>query len=246
MIEMTREGALAFITLNYPAARNAVSVLSWHRLAQVAEELRDSDVRVVVMRSAVANVFSSGADMREFDSFVEDPAARTAFRLAMRAGIDGLAALPVPVIAVVDGGCYGAAVAMAAACDLIVAGDGARFATPPARLGLSYPREDVARIVARVGRGGAANMFFTGVTLDPDAALRMGLADVRAASAEAEALAMARAVAASAPGAIRAIKRTLDAPGDSALDRLFEDRFATEELAEGLAAFRARRHPDFR
>src|SRR5206468_11547968 len=62
--------------------------------------------------------------------------------------------------------CFGAAIALVLACDLRVAGDGASFASTPAKLGLGYPREDVARLIAQIGKGNAARMLFTGEIVD--------------------------------------------------------------------------------
>lgn len=243
MITLSRDGATAIVTLDRPEARNALPVAGWRALADSAAEIAASDARVAVLRSAVPQIFSAGADIAEFGRF--DGSDATRFREAMRAGIEAVAALPMPVIAAIDGGCYGAAVALALACDLRAAGAGAQFATTPAKLGLGYPREDVARLRAQIGRGHAARMLFSGEVIDADEAHRIGLAELRCEHAEVLARTLADRIAGNAPGAIRLLKRTLADPADAATDADFDAAFAGPELAEGLAAFRARRRPDF-
>jgi len=190
-------------------------------------------------------IFSAGADIGEFHELQSDPAARTRFHLAMRAGIEALAALPMPVLVAIDGGCFGAAVALILAADVRLAGDAAQFAVTPARLGLGYPREDVARLAAQVGQGRVAELLFTGEAIDADAAARIGLVERRAHDAGAAATALAQRIAENAPAAIRQLKRALRSPADADLDAAFEAAFGSAELAEGLAAFHARRKPVF-
>lgn len=241
MIQVTHDGPISTITLSRPEARNALPVAGWNALAEAAAAL--ADARVVILRSDMPAIFSAGADISEFHGFRDDPEAATRFRLAMRAGIEAVAALPMPVIAVIDGGCYGAAIALALACDLRVAGDGAQFASTPAKLGLGYPREDVARLVAQIGKGNAARMLFSGEIVDARDAHAMGLVELHWEDAEPLARAFADRIAANAPQAIRLLKRTLADPADARLDDAFDACFGGEELREGLAAFRERRRP---
>lgn len=242
MIRLTRAGHVATITLDRPAARNALPVAGWRQLAETAAEIAASDARVVILRSDVPVIFSAGADIGEFQSFTGDDATR--FRKAMRAGIEAVAALPMPVIAIIDGGCFGAAIALVLACDLRVAGDGASFASTPAKLGIGYPREDVARLVAQIGKGNAARMLFTGEIIDAADALATGLVELRWEEPEPLARAFADRIAANAPGAMKLLKRTLRDPSDPQLDSDFDACFGGPEFAEGVAAFRERRRPN--
>ncbi|WP_294323214.1 enoyl-CoA hydratase/isomerase family protein [uncultured Sphingomonas sp.] len=239
MIDCTRDGAVATLWLARGGARNALPIAGWRELADRIVDLGASDVRAVVIASREPGVFSAGADIAEFAELQHDPARRTLFRESLSAAIEGVARLPMPVIAAVNGGCFGAAVALALACDLIVAGDGARFAIPPARLGILYPPADVARLVAAVGRGQAARLLYTGDAIDADEAFTIGLVHRRGGDAHA----LAARIAANAPGAVRGLKLAIDAiPGGEAR---FDAAFGGAELAEGLAAFRDRRLPEF-
>lgn len=240
MIQLTRTGHIATIALARPEAKNALPIAAWDALAAAAAQV--GDARVVLLKSGVPGIFSAGADVREFERLQAEPVLRSRFREAMRAGIEAIAALPMPVIAAVDGGCFGAAVALALAADIRIAGDSAEFAVTPAKLGLAYPREDVARLAAQVGAGMAAMLLFTGDRLRADEAQRIRLVELKARDAGEAAAALARTIAGNAPGAIRLLKRTLR--GEQT-DRGFEDAYGSDEFAEGLAAFRERRRPDF-
>ncbi|RYE01420.1 MAG: enoyl-CoA hydratase/isomerase family protein, partial [Sphingomonadales bacterium] len=162
------------------------------------------------------------------------------------AWIEAVAALPMPVIAVIDGGCFGAAVALILAADLRVAGDGAQFASTPAKLGIGYPRKDVARLIAQVGKGNAARMLFTGEIVDAQDALAMGLVELRWEDPASLARAFADRIAANGPQAIRLLKRTLADPSQPALDAEFDAAFGGPEFVEGYKAFRERRRPEYK
>lgn len=237
MIHLTRDGPVATLALARPEAKNALPIAAWQALAAAARAV--GDARAVILRSDVPGIFSAGADVREFEALAADPALRPAFRTAMRDAIEAIAALPMPVIAAVDGGCFGAAVALILAADIRVAGNHAEFATTPAKLGIGYPQEDVARLKAQVGKGMAALLLFTGDRIVPDEAKRIGLVELRSKKAIDTANGLATAIAGNAPDAVRLLKRTI--AGGEGLDQAFDDAFGGAEFAEGLAAFRARR-----
>lgn len=237
MIRWSLSDNVAILTLDRGGARNAIAIGGWEAIAATAAEIAASGAHAVVVQSAMPGMFSAGADLSEFRLLTENPDLRTRFREAMKAGIEGLAALPMPVIAAVDGGCFGAAVALTLACDIVVAGDAATFATTPAKLGLSYPASDVARLQARVGRGAAALMLFTGDRVSADAALQIGLAQLRVNHAAAKAHELARAVAANVPGAIGKLKQVLRNPDAPGHDTAFDDAFGSPAFAQRLGGF---------
>ena len=240
MIRWDERDGIATIAINRGGAGNALSHDGWFQLAAAASEIAAYDASVVILRSAHATLFSAGADLKHLARLHDYPELRAPFRDAMRTGIDAIAALPMPVIAAVDGGCFGAAVALVLACDICVAGDAAVFATTPAKLGIGYPGADVARLIARIGRGQAARMLFTAATVDADEAARIGLAEIRVTDAGATATAIAAQVAANAPGALRLLKRTLADPAHAAVDAEFDAAFGDAAFADRLAAFRQR------
>ena len=244
MIDSTMDGDIATLWLARGAARNALPTRGWCALAERVADLAASDTRAVILASREPGIFSAGADIAEFAELQRDPARRTRFREQLSAAIEGIAALPMPVIAAVDGGCFGAGVALMLACDIAIAGDAARFAVPPARLGILYPPADVARLVAAVGRGHAARLLYSGDTIDADAALAIGLVQERSGDPLAAAQAMAQRFAANARQAVRGLKQAID--GVPHGEARFDAAFGGTELQEGLAAFCERRPPVFR
>ena len=232
MIALHVADSLATIALDRPAARNAMPTVAWHDLAATVARV-PADARVVVIASAVPGIFSAGADLRDLARLAEDVPARAAFRDAMRAGIEAVAALPMPTLAAVEGGCFGAAVALALACDLIVASPDARFAVPPARLGIAYPAPDVARLAARVGQGAARRLLFTADTIEAAEALRIGLVDLIEAPAV-----VARRIAVNDPAALALLKRMADDPRDPGHAAAFADSFGSPAFAAATTRYR--------
>ena len=250
MFDLVIDGGIARLTLARPQARNAIPLTGWNALAAAIAEVAHSSARVLIVRSSEPASFCAGADIHDFASLSDNPAIRMTFRTEMRAALDRLAELPIPTIAAIDGGCFGAGVALALACDIRLAGQGARFSVPPARLGISYPQEDMTRLVRLIGPGQAARMLFGAATIDAAEAERIGFAEQAVDLADAAATKLARSIAASAPSSIRllkqAIARAAGGVGSSELaDAAFDDSFASSDFAEGLAAFRARRAPEF-
>lgn len=232
---------IATLRLCRPETRNAITLAGWGELADGAEEAERSGAAVLILAGEPGGAFCSGADLAGFDAFRGDPEARSGFRLAIRGGLDRLRRLPIPTIAVVEGACYGAGVAVAMACDIRIAGREARFAVTPAKLGISYPQEDVHRLVELVGPGQAARLLFGAQSFDSGEAERIGLVELRGGPEVAEAL--ARTIGANGRESLRTLKRGigLAASGvatDETQDRVFDDLLGTDALFERLAPLR--------
>jgi enoyl-CoA hydratase/carnithine racemase len=240
MFEIRTDGAIARITLDRPAARNAIPLAGWDALARAVRDAQAGGMRLLVIAGSEA-AFSAGADLGDFPAMGGDVAAAGAFREKMRHGIEAVASAQVPTVALVEGPCFGAAVGLALACDLRLAGRNARFAITPAKIGISYPQEDVFRLVSLVGRGAAAKLLLTGSAVDAAEALRIGLADACADKLDA----IASAILETHPASHAALKRgiALAASGvacDPGQDRTFDALIASERLAERLEARRRR------
>ena len=244
MFRLTIDGEVARLRLDRPEARNAVPLHGWRQLAEAVHEAEASSARVLFVSGEPGGAFCSGADIAGFDAFAHDEGSRTDFRPAIRAGLDALRQTALPTIALVEGACYGAGVALAMACDVRIAGEGALFSCPPARLGIAYPQEDIHRLVTLVGPGQAARLLYAAVTLDAAEALRLRLVEQDGGPAAAEALAAAmvgcdaesiqvlkRGVALAAAGIVR----------DEQQDRDFDRLLGSKALAERLAARRERK-----
>ncbi|ONF97286.1 enoyl-CoA hydratase/isomerase family protein [Sphingomonas jeddahensis] len=232
MIGLDRASEVWRVTLDRPARRNAMATEHWLALVETVARI-PPEAAVVLLRSGVPDIFSAGADLGEVARLHEDAALRAPFRLALRAAVDAVAALPMPVVAAIDGGCHGAAVALALAADIRVAGPGASFGLPPARLGISYPAEDIARLSALVGPGQAARLLFTAVTIDAAEAQRTGLVEMIGDGA-----AVAASIAANDATALTALKAMLRNPGDPAHGHAFENSFASPRLGAATQRYR--------
>lgn len=250
MFDLALDGAIARLILNRPAARNAIPQNQWAALTAILDQAVAAGPRVLIVQSSNPEHFCAGADFADLGALTGDSLAQRDMRGAMRAALDRLAALPIPVVAAIDGGCFGAGVALALACDIRVAGHGALFSVPPARLGISYPHEDIARLTGLVGPGQAARLLLTAARIEAGEAARIGLVEFLAASAWATATEIAAGIADNAPGSLTLLKRSIALAsagvGQSGeMDQAFEAAFDGTEFAEGLAAIRAGRQPDF-
>ena len=234
MFRLSDDGAVARLTLDRPQTRNAIPAAGWAELERLIGTVGDGDARLLIV-AGEGGAFCAGADLSDFPALRDDEAARIRFREGMRAALDALAALPIPTIALIEGPCYGAGVALALACDLRIAGAEARFAITPAKIGISYPQEDVHRLVGAVGPGQASRLLFTARSIDAAEALRIGLADL----AEHEGL--IEAILANDRASLASLKRAIALAGegrrtDAGQDRRFDALIAGEEMARRLEA----------
>jgi enoyl-CoA hydratase/carnithine racemase len=232
MIALKLLEKVAIISLERPDARNALPTGAWQALAASIRTIPPG-ARALLLRSAVPGVFCAGADLADLARLVDDVEARTEFRHALEDAVGELAAMQIPTVAAIEGGCFGAGVALALACDLIVASPAARFGIPPARLGIGYPPGDVARLVQRVGRAQAARLLFTAGSIDSAEALRIGLADMIGDAAK-----VIDEIVRNDETALWLLKLTLDDPLDESLDQGFEDMFGSARFAAGVAHYR--------
>jgi enoyl-CoA hydratase/carnithine racemase len=243
MFDLTLDGAVARLRLDRPEARNAIPAFAWARLAQGCGEA--AGARLLIL-AGTSEAFCAGADLADFPALAADPNAATAFRLAMRRGLDALRDLPIATVAAIEGPCYGAGVALAMACDMRVAGPAARFAITPAKFGISYPQEDVARLVALVGPGQASRLLLGAGSIDAAEAARIGLVELETTDVGAAVEAFADAVLANSAESVAVLKRAirLAAEGrgrDREQDHRFDALFGSADFRDRLAALRPRR-----
>ncbi|RVT94833.1 enoyl-CoA hydratase/isomerase family protein [Sphingomonas crocodyli] len=243
MFHLDLKDRVARIGIDRGAARNAIPIDAWRDLTALLAHVGESDARVLILQSGMEGVFSAGADIGDLAPLAEDIEGRGRFRQEMGEAIEALAALPIATIALIEGGCFGAAVAVAMACDMRIAGPAARFAITPAKLGIGYPPTDVARLKALVGPGQAARLLFSAATVDAAEALAIGLIEERDDNPAARVAALAAVIAANAPSSITILKRSL--AGDRGAAAAFEGSFGSADFAEGVAAFQTRRAPEF-
>ncbi len=244
MFDLTLDGSVARLRLDRPGARNAIPARDWALLAHRCGEAARSGARLLVL-SGTNQAFCAGADLEDFPAFTADPQATSAFRQRMRTGLDAVRDLPFATIAAIEGPCYGAGVALAMACDIRVAGDGARFAITPAKFGISYPQEDVARLVALVGPGQASRLLLGAAAIDSAEAARIGLIELRATDVGTAVDELVAAILANSGESIAVLKRAIRLACEGASrseeqDRQFDSLFGSADFRERLAALRPR------
>ena len=240
---------VALVTIDRPEARNA---LSFALLAELADalELLDTDgrTRVVIITGAGDRAFAAGADIVEL-------ADQTPDRLRSEGQFgswDRIGAIGIPVIAAVRGFALGGGCELAMSCDLIVAGDDARFGQPEIRIGVMPGAGGTQRLTRAIGVARAMELVLTGRMIDAAEAHAAGLVTsvVPAADVLSASLSLADTIASMPPLAVRAAKRSVLAAAELPLSAglraerdAFFDLFATEDQREGMRAFQEKRSP---
>ncbi|HVB49034.1 MAG TPA: enoyl-CoA hydratase [Burkholderiales bacterium] len=226
-----RAGALvARLTIERPEKRNALGRAA---LAELADALRgisaDSSVRAVVLTGAGEQAFAGGADVAELAAL--DASSAREFITRVHEACAALRECPVPVVARVNGIALGVGLELAAACDLRIAAQGARFGMPEVRLGVPSVVE-AALLPRLVGAGRARWLVLTGETIDAREALAWGLVERVVPGAELDTAVDAAldAILASGAEAVRTQKR---------LCKLWEEAPLSESVRASIDAFAA-------
>ena len=252
-----RHDAVLRLTLNRPAARNALSLGLMEALQAALEDAAaDRALRVIII-AANGPGFSSGHDLKEMSAHRADADKGRAAFAALFAQCSRLMQTivrhPLPVIAEVQGVATAAGCQMVASCDLAVASDAARFATPGVNIGLFCSTPMVA-LSRNVPRKQAMEMLLTGEMIDAQEARRIGLVNrVVAADALAdETLALARTVASKPRATVKTGKEAFyhqaEMPLAEAYDyasRVMTENMLHAEAEEGICAFVEKRAPEW-
>ena len=249
-------GAVGWITFNNPAKHNALSVAMWRALPQALDRLEaDPAIRVIVLKGAGERAFISGADISEFASQRASEAAVAAYDELAEGTTARLRNADRPTIAMIRGYCMGGGLGIAIACDLRIAGAGASFAIPAARLGVGYRIGSLKMLSDLVGPAFAKEILITARRFNASEAERIGLVNktVPEGTLAEEVERYCSAIAANAPLSMRASKRLiaeLARSGDDGVDpALCEDLvtacFTSADYTEGRTAFMEKRPPKF-
>jgi methylglutaconyl-CoA hydratase len=245
VVHLHREGALATITLDSPANRNALSRrLRTQLAARLADALAGPAARVVVL-THTGPVFCAGADLTEAGT-ADPPGTPDLPEL-----LTTIWHSPAPVVARLAGTARGGGVGLAAACDLVVAADTVTFAFPEVRLGV-VPAVISAPLRRRVAPHALHRLFLTGEPFDAARAREIGLLDATSPPEllDGEVRRLAGLLMRGAPGALAATKALLRGhPGDglaaelAVLGRVSAEHFASAEGREGVRARAEGRDP---
>jgi enoyl-CoA hydratase len=250
-ILVERDGAVAVVTLNRPKVLNALSRATMHELADALEALDgDDDVRCAVLTGA-GRAFAAGADLGEMAEAT--PAQMlTGYRFEQWERIRKVAK---PIIAAVKGFALGGGCELAMLCDMIVAGESARFGQPEINLGLIPGAGGTQRLPRAIGKALAMDIILTGRAFTAAEAAAMGLV-TRVVPDEVvvdEAKALAATIAEKPPIAVRLAKQAILKAFDTTLEggidferNAFYFLFSTEDRTEGIRAFLDKRGATFR
>lgn len=240
------------MTLNRPQQRNALSTPLMLELTEVLQtQSARPEVRAIVLRAS-GPAFSAGHDLKELlDRSLEEE--RAVFDACTRM-METIQRIPQPVIAAVQGIATAAGCQLVATCDLAVASEAAKFATPGVKIGLfcSTPMVAVSR---NIGRKRALEMLLTGKPIDAHTAADWGLVNrvVPAEELDETALELAHQVASASPLTLRigkqAFYRQIDVGQEEAYELMSEtmsENAMTCDAQEGMSAFLEKRPPTWR
>lgn len=251
-IELTQSGPHAALTIFNPARRNAMTLNMWKQLTEAIHEL-DADPRVhLITLQGHEGTFVSGADISEFAKVRGSLEDAKAYEAVNSLSFAALRESKTPTLALIEGFCFGGGIGIAAACDMRIASETARFAIPAAKLGLAYPVDGVADLVRLIGPGFTKRMFFTAEPVDAATALRIGFLEDVAPGEEfkARCKTLIAATLSRAPMTHRAAKSAIAAHYDPLRrEAALEDGaacFASEDYQEGWKAFLEKRPPAFK
>lgn len=255
MLLVSRDGAVATLTLNRPEVLNALSVeLAESLLARVREVGKDPEIRAVVLTGS-GRGFCPGADFGGGIPVTDQgfPDYRARLHDLFNPIIAELRAIPKPVVGAVNGVAAGIGMSVALACDLILAAESARFVSAFSGVALSPDGGLVAHCAARIGVTRTAQIVLTGEQVPARQAFEWGLVNAVHPDGEllAEAKALAARLAAGPTVAHAGTKEQLNLVVADLADRLsreadIQQRNAeTEDHPEGVSAFQEKRPPNF-
>ena len=245
-------GPVALIVLNRPKALNALNSALVAELGEALGRAQADDAIGAIVITGNEKAFAAGADIKEMqektfqDVYLED---------FITDGWEAVTTVRKPVIAAVAGYALGGGCEMAMMCDFILAADNARFGQPEINLGILPGAGGTQRLTRSVGKSKAMEMSLTGRTMDAAEAERAGLVSriVPVDELVDEAVKTAETIARQSRPAVYMAKEAIDRAYETPLRegvlferRMFHAAFATEDRAEGMAAFIEKRQPRFR
>ncbi len=244
-------GKVGLITLNRPQALNALNAQIVGEINQALDQLeRDPNIGCVVLTGS-AKAFAAGADIKEmadlqYPQIYVDDLFSDADRIANRRK---------PIIAAVSGFALGGGCELAMMCDFILAGDNAKFGQPEINLGVLPGMGGTQRLTRAVGKAKAMELCLSGRLMGAEEAERAGLVARVIPQAELleEALKVAATIASKSIPVSMMVKESVNRAFEVTLSegvrferRVFHAAFATEDQKEGMAAFIAKREPQFK
>lgn len=255
-IDLLTKDGVAYLILNNPEKKNAISAEMWEQLSYHAEILtQDNNTRVVVLRGHGMSSFAAGADISQFESKRSASTQGSSYDDLTESAIAALKSIPVPVIAMIQGFCLGGAISLALACDLRFASNKATFSIPAARLGTAYPTPAIERLVNQIGAANAKFLLFSAQRIGAESAKEMHLVDriFNHEELEEKVSNFAASLLDNAPLTLKSSKFTIDQQALESKNRDYtrihqfaRDCFESQDYKEGVSAFMSSRKPNFK
>jgi len=254
-IIVERDGYAAYLILNNEAKHNALSLEMFDAIRKTLRELSaDDEVRVLIVRGAGSKAFAAGADISQFESQRATPEQIEAYVARSEPAYADVYEFPKPTIAMIRGWCVGGGFALAAACDVRLCDDTAKFCNPSGRVAVGWGASGIRRVLNVIGPSHTKEMVFTARNYTPEQAQRMGFVNeiypsdtIESATRE-----YAARVASLAPLTLSSVKRIVgellrdDDARDEALCRsLYMRCYTSADYVEGRRAFMEKRKPNF-
>ncbi len=243
---------VALVTLDRPDTLNALNSTLMAQLVEALERLdADETCHCIVLTGAGDRAFAAGADIKEMAG--QSPV--TLNRANSFARWERIKRVRTPIVAAVRGFALGGGCELAMTCDMIVAGEDAKFGQPEIKIGVIPGAGGTQRLTRAIGKAKAMELILTGRTMDAREAEAHGLVTTVVASEETleVALDLAARVAAMPPLAVMAAKEAIERAHELSLTAglEFERRnffllFASEDQKEGMAAFVEKRPPSWK
>lgn len=246
----TREGGALILALDRPEAGNALDAPTIAALRARLDAAAAEPGLCCLILTGSGRFFCAGGDLKAYRALADREALERVFGAA-RALMDAIEAHPLPVIAAIDGYALGGGAELALACDLRVAGRGARIGLPQLRLGIITGWDGLERLARLVGPGMAMRLLLSGERLDAEGARTAGLVEIATADGLGAARELAASLERTAPLAIRGAKAALRALRLPPLEArreaadLFARLWFTTDHREAEAAFAEKREPIF-
>jgi methylmalonyl-CoA decarboxylase len=247
-------GHVRAITMTNSSKHNSFNAVMSSELIRLMNEAVEDGIRVVLLRAEPGvKVWSAGHDISELPTGQQDPLVWTNTLARMA---DAVAAFPLPLIAVVEGGVWGGASELTMSADLVIAHRDSTFAITPAKLGVAYSSGGISRFMAALPSHIVKEMFFTAEPLSATRAYELGAVNRLAEDHEeltTISWELAEKIAQRAPLTLRSAKAEAGALSEPAhsddqaaqLQELRDAAWTSDDYHEGLAAFGQRRPPKF-
>jgi methylglutaconyl-CoA hydratase len=248
------EPGIAVVTFQRPEAANALSVQMLIELQEILEQLHaNTSIRCVVVTGQGEKAFCAGADLKERANMETGEVRKTV--ALIRRVISGFAALPMPVIAAVNGVALGGGTELALACDIRFSAKQAVFGLTETSLGIIPGAGGTQRLPRQIGKGRAKELIYTAKRITAQEAETLGLVEhvVDKEVLMDKVVEMARQIAQNAPIAITQAKIAIDSGTAVDLETglmieqlAYEITIPTSDRLEGLQAFKEKRQPKFK